>query len=185
MIITILFVLQYIFLFGILAILGYLAFIMVSFRNTVPYVPTPRRIIKQMIKLAEIKPGERIVDLGSGTGRIIIPIAKKNKENLIIGIEKSFFLRLITKLRLALHPLINNRIQIVNRDFFNTDIASFDVIFCFLTPAALRLLTPKLKLLKTNSRIISYMFPIEETLGFREATRHISANDTIYIYQKL
>ncbi len=185
MIITILFVLQYIFLFGILAILGYLAFIMVSFRNTVPYVPTPRRIIKQMIKLAEIKPGERVVDLGSGTGRIVIPTAKKYKANLIIGIDRSFFLRLVTKLRLLFHPFINKRIQIVNQDFFNADIASFDVIFCFLTPTALRLLTPKFKLLKAKSRIISYMFSVEDTQGFNETIKHISTNDTIYIYQKL
>ena len=42
-----------------------------------------------MIDLAGIKSGEKIVDLGSGTGRIIIEVAKKHKKNMIIGVEKS------------------------------------------------------------------------------------------------
>jgi precorrin-6B methylase 2 len=184
MIITILFILQYIFLLGILAILGYLAFIMTSFRNTVPYVPTPRKVIKQMITMAEINKGERIVDLGSGTGRIIISLGKKHRENLIIGIERSFILRVVTKLRLLFHPFIKKRIQILNQDFFNTDLAAFDVIFCFSTPTALRMLTPKFKLLKSGSRIISYMFPIEDSAGFNEETKHLSTNDIVYLYKK-
>lgn len=185
MIIIILFVLRYIFLLGILAILGYLAFIMSSFRNAVPYVPTPRKVIKQMIKLAEIKKGERIVDLGSGSGRIIILLGKKHAENLIVGIEKSFTLRIVTKIRLFFHPFIRKRIQILNQDFFNTDLAVYDVIFCFSTPTALRMLAPKFKLLKSGSRIVSYMFPIEESLGFKETTKHLSHNDTVYLYEKL
>lgn len=185
MIITILIVLQYIFFLGILAILGYLAFILISFRNVVPYVPSPRKIIKQMLEMSEVKDGERAVDLGSGTGRIVIPAAKKYKNNLIVGIDKSFFLRLVTKLRLIFHPLINKRVQILNQDFFNADIASYDVIFCFLTPEAIRLLTPKFKLLKNGSRIISYMFPLEDTQCFKEVIQHISAKDSIYYYLKI
>lgn len=185
MIITILIILQYLFLFGFLAILGYIAFILVSFRNTVPYVPTPTRIIKNMLEMSEVKDGERVVDLGSGTGRIIIPAAKKFKKNFIVGIDKSFSLRLITKFRLLFHPLARKRIQILNQDFFNIDIASYDVIFCFLTSEALRLLTPKFKLLKKGSRIISYMFSIEDSQGFQENVKHVSAKDTIYYYLKI
>ncbi|MBN1326308.1 methyltransferase domain-containing protein [Candidatus Falkowbacteria bacterium] len=185
MIIIVLIILQYIFFTAIIGILGYLAFILISFRNVVPYVPSPRRIIRQMLEIAEVKDNERIVDLGSGTGRIIIPAAKKYRNNLIIGIDKSFFLRLITKFRLLFHPFINKRIQVLNQDFFNADISSYDVIFCFLTPEALRQLTPKFKLLKQESRIISYMFPLEDSQGFREVIQHISAKDSIYYYLKI
>jgi precorrin-6B methylase 2 len=185
MIIVILIILQYLLFLAILAILSYLAFIMMSFRDVVPYVPTPRRIIKRIIELADIKKGERICDLGSGTGRIIIPVAKIHKENLVVGIEKSLLLRLVTRFRLLFHPFIRRRIQIVNQDFFNIELAEYDVLFCFLTAGAMRILTPKFRLLKPGSRIFSYMFPIEDSHGFRETTEHISASDSIYLYEKL
>ncbi|MDD5340973.1 MAG: methyltransferase domain-containing protein [Patescibacteria group bacterium] len=185
MIITTLIVLQYIFFIGTLAIMGYLAFIMLSFRNMVPYVPTPKRIILKMIELAGIKPHERVCDLGSGTGRIVIQIAKEHKENLVVGIEKSFFLRLFTRIRLLFHPFINRRIQIINQDFFNMEIFDFEVIFCFLTSEAMRRLTPKFNNLKSGGRVISYMFPIENASAFREITEAVTASDNIYVYQKI
>jgi len=185
MLIIILIILQYLFIIGIFSILGYIAFILISFRNVVPYVPSPRKIIRQMLEMADVKDNERIVDLGSGTGRIIIPAAKKFNKNLIFGIDKSLVLRLITKLRLLFHPFINKRIQVLNQDFFNIDISSYDVIFCFLTPRALRQLTPKFKLLRQGSRIISYMFPLEDCQEFEETVSHISAKDSIYYYLKI
>lgn len=177
-------VLQYIFLIAFVLILGYIAFIMISFKNIVPYVPTSRKIIKRMLEAAELRKGERIADLGSGTGRIIIAAAKKNRYNLIIGIEKSFILRWVSKLRLFFHPKLKKRVQIINKDFLNLDLQHFDVIFCFLTPEAMRILTPKFKLLKKGSRIVSYMFHLDDNQGFDERLEHVSSKDTIYIYKK-
>lgn len=179
-------VLQYVFLLGMLAILAYIAFIMLSFRDTVPYVPSPTKIIRKMIQLAEIKKGQKICDLGSGTGRIIIAVAKKHQHNLIVGIEKSFILRVITKIRLFLfHPIIRKRIQVIKQDFFNADLTNFDVLFCFLTPEAMRILTPKFRQLKRGSKIVSYTFPIEEAEGFIEKAAHPTSQSTIFYYEKL
>ncbi|MES0341538.1 MAG: hypothetical protein ABUK08_04405 [Candidatus Humimicrobiaceae bacterium] len=41
-----------------------------------PWVPTPYKIIKKMLKLAEVKPGDIVYDLGSGDGRVIIEAAR-------------------------------------------------------------------------------------------------------------
>src|SRR6476469_9839913 len=43
----------------------------------VPYVPTPENVVETMLKLANIKPGDVLYDLGSGDGRIVITAAKK------------------------------------------------------------------------------------------------------------
>ena len=185
MIIVSLIIFKYLLLLAVLGILGFIAFIMFSFRDVVPFVPTPKKIIRQMIELADIKDNERIVDLGSGTGRILILTAKRHSKNLLTGIEKSFTLRLTSKLFLYFHPFIKKRIQIINEDFFNANLSQFDVIFCFLTPEGLRRLTPKFKLLKTGSRIISYMFALDDYSGFEEYVEHITSKDSIYLYKKL
>ena len=45
-------------------------------RTTEPFVPIPEDVIPQMLSLASLKPNERVVDLGSGDGRIVIAAAK-------------------------------------------------------------------------------------------------------------
>src|SRR5690606_29997563 len=43
----------------------------------VPYVPTNQETVEEMLKLAGVKPGDVVYDLGCGDGRIIITAAKK------------------------------------------------------------------------------------------------------------
>jgi len=47
-----------------------------SFRLKVPFVPTPNPVVRRMLSLADIKPGELLYDLGAGDGRIISSAVK-------------------------------------------------------------------------------------------------------------
>ena len=42
----------------------------------VPYVPTPERVVEEMLKLAAVKKDDVVYDLGCGDGRIVITAAK-------------------------------------------------------------------------------------------------------------
>src|SRR5579872_2033957 len=42
-----------------------------------PYYPTPRTVVDQMLQLGGLKAGEKMFDLGSGDGRIVIMAAQK------------------------------------------------------------------------------------------------------------
>src|SRR3954471_22385833 len=51
-----------------------------------PYYPTPETIVEKMLQLGGLKAGEKMYDLGSGDGRIVIVAAQKFHADAI-GIE--------------------------------------------------------------------------------------------------
>src|SRR6266581_9168489 len=51
-----------------------------------PYYPTPEIIVDKMLQLGGLKAGEKMFDLGSGDGRIVIMAARKYKADAT-GVE--------------------------------------------------------------------------------------------------
>src|SRR5438552_14619184 len=51
-----------------------------------PYYPTPQAVVDKMLQLGGLKAGEKMFDLGSGDGRIVIMAAKKFKADAT-GVE--------------------------------------------------------------------------------------------------
>ena len=54
-----------------------------------PYVQTPMEIVERMLRMAEVKPGDRVIDLGSGDGRIVIEAAKRGATGLGVDLDGS------------------------------------------------------------------------------------------------
>src|SRR5260370_39677087 len=50
-----------------------------------PYFPTPQTVVDKMLQLGGVKAGERMYDLGSGDGRIVIMAARKYKADAFGG----------------------------------------------------------------------------------------------------
>lgn len=177
-------IIKYAIVAAIVIIVFSMVYIIYSFKNIVPFVPTPKRIVRKMIDLANIQKYEKIIDLGSGTGRIVIPAAKKYKDNYVVGVERSVLLRAINKFFLFFHPFIKSRVQIINKNFFNLDLRKFDVIFGYITPEALRRLTPHFQQLRPGTRLVLYMYYLEDQTGFEEKIHHINSQDAVYVYTK-
>ena len=51
-----------------------------------PYYPTPQTVVDKMLQLGGLKAGEKMFDLGSGDGRIVIMAAQKYKADAT-GVE--------------------------------------------------------------------------------------------------
>src|SRR6201987_1568133 len=51
-----------------------------------PYYPTPETIVEKMLQLGGLKAGEKVYDLGSGDGRIVIIAAQRFHANAV-GVE--------------------------------------------------------------------------------------------------
>jgi SAM-dependent methyltransferase len=93
-----------------------------------PYVPTKRKEIEAALKLAKLKEGELIVDLGSGDGRLLAAAADKGYRAL--GYELSPILAFISKLTLRKY---GDAVQVRTANFWYTKLPDdTKVVFVFL-----------------------------------------------------
>lgn len=112
-----------------------------------------------MLLVAKIKPGQKIVDLGCGDGRIVFR-AEKNYGAVAEGYEISVFVWLLAQLNRLLK---RSKAKIYRRNFFTADLSQADVVFCYLLPEVMQKLSPKFKKeLKPGAKIISASFSLPE-----------------------
>ena len=120
-----------------------------------PYYATPEVVVDRMLKLAELKPGERMFDLGSGDGRIVIMAARKYKADATgVEFDDSLFKQSMRRIqRLGLSPAA----RIIHGDLLAQDYSSADLLTIYLLPIANAKLAPILeKQLKKGARVVSH-----------------------------
>ncbi len=93
-----------------------------------PYVATNADKVETIIKLARIKKGETIVDLGSGDGRLLYAAAKKGA--IAIGYELNPLLIIITILRSKISGLSKN-VKVKKQSLWDADLKDADVVFVY------------------------------------------------------
>lgn len=143
-----------------------------------PHVPTAEDVVRKMLELAELKSGERLYDLGSGDGRIILMAAKEFGARAI-GVELREDLVQFTRRKIEELGLID-RAKVIHGDLMQTDIHDADVVTLYLTTTANEKVAPKLeKELRPGTRIVSFCFRMpgwEPTKSMNLETR------TLYLY---
>jgi 16S rRNA A1518/A1519 N6-dimethyltransferase RsmA/KsgA/DIM1 with predicted DNA glycosylase/AP lyase activity len=122
-----------------------------------PYFPTPESVVDRMLQLGELKAGEKMYDLGSGDGRIVIDAARKYKANAV-GVELDPSLVRQSSERIKTLKLTANA-HIIEGDLLKQDYSSADLLTVYLLPVATELVTPILeKQLKPGARIVAHDF---------------------------
>ena len=153
-----------------------------------PFVPSPITVVQHMLKLADLKAGEVLFDLGAGDGRTVI-MAAKTFGARGVGVE----LRedLAKKALSTIHDNgLDDRVTIVNGDMFNVNLKSADVVFLYLTTSANEKIRPKLdNELKKGVRVVSHDYEIVgwkpvKVENFCENPQLGYPSHTIYLYQK-
>ena len=124
-----------------------------------PYYPSGKKSIKEMIKLAGLKGNERIIDLGSGDGRLVLEAAKYCK--VAKGIEHNPFFVFFSNIKKCFFRRKAN-VSFVYGNMYKHDLSQYDVIFCYLLPESMRKLEQKMKKeLKPGTKVISNTFHIK------------------------
>lgn len=120
------------------------------------YVPTPQEIVDEMLKLAGVKEGDVVYDLGCGDGRIVISAAKLGARGVGVDINPQ---RIQESNENAKAAGVTDRVTFRNQDLFETDVSPATVVTLYLLPARMAKLRPKLwKELKPGTRIVAHDF---------------------------
>jgi protein-L-isoaspartate O-methyltransferase len=122
-----------------------------------PYFPTPNTIVDKMLQLGGLKPGEKMFDLGSGDGRIVIMAAQKYKADAT-GVELDASLYKLSVERIKTLGLTSTA-RIIHGDLLEQDYSSADLLTIYLLPVAIEKVTPIFeKQLKKGARIVAHDF---------------------------
>ncbi len=122
-----------------------------------PYFPTPETIVDKMLQLGGLKAGEKMFDLGSGDGRIVIMAARKYKADATgVELDDSLYRQSMDRIKtLGLSPTA----RIIHGDLLEQDYSSADLLTIYLLPVAIEKVTPILeKQLKKGARVVAHDF---------------------------
>ena len=101
----------------------------VVFLGGPPYLPTLGRNIDAALDLLELKPGQTMLDLGSGDGRVLVAAAKRGAN--VVGIELSPILVVIARLRTWRY---RKQVRIIWGSYFTVPWPRAEAIFTFMIP---------------------------------------------------
>lgn len=125
------------------------------------FVPTPQAVVDEMLKVANVKKGDVLYDLGSGDGRIVITAAKRfGVRGIGIDIDPQ---RIAEANENARKEGVSHLVTFMQTDLFTTDISKATVVTLYLLPRLNVKLRPKLfSELKNGTRIVSHAFDMAE-----------------------
>ncbi len=124
-----------------------------------PYVPTPWVIVEAMLKLADIRPGDVVYDLGSGDGRLVIQAAKRYGAR---GVGVEYQKELVERAtKAAADEGVADRVKFIQGDLFEADVKEASVVMLYLLPSFTTRVATKLRAeLKAGARIVSHDYPL-------------------------
>lgn len=148
------------------------SFPIIGFFFGAPYYPSEKRKVEKMIKLANLKSGHVVVDLGSGDGRIVAAAAKiKGVESH--GVEMNPILVLLSKVKFRKRK----NIKMFRKNMWKVDLRKYDRIFLFCLSKEMVKFEKKLRdELKPGTLIISNIFRFPNWKPIKE-------EDNIFIYK--
>jgi precorrin-6B methylase 2 len=137
------------------------------------YVPTRQTVVDAMLKVANVKAGDVVYDLGCGDGRIPVSAAKLGARAVCVDIDPK---RIAEANENVKKNAVGDRVRVLNQDLFTTDLGEATVVTLYLLPSLNLKLRPTLwKTLKPGTRIVSHDFDMgdwkaEQTLNVDGAT---------------
>ena len=136
---------------GIIFLLIFL-FWLSGFFSGAPFQPSSDRAMKKMIMLSGVKKGDKVAELGSGNGKLVVEFAKHGAK--VTGFEINPILVWISRRKIKKFGL-QERAKIKWKSFWDADLSEFDIISIFQINYVMRELEGKFKDKIKGKRIVS------------------------------
>jgi len=151
----------------------YITYLTIAFFTGAPFVPSSKRTAQAMFELANIKPGLKVYDLGSGDGRLLFLAARAGAS--AVGFEINPFLVIWTRLKILFSPY-RKTIRVYWKNFWRGNFSDADVIFVYLLPWRMEQLKKMMfDQVKSGTIIVSNSFIFKEW-------KIVGQNQTAHVY---
>lgn len=153
----------------------FLFFSVIPILRGAPFVPIHKKRLDIALEFLNLKPGQRVVDLGSGDGRVLIEIAKRGVA--AIGYEINPFLVLKTKTKIKKQGL--NKLAFCHwKSFWGINLKQFDAVFIFGMSHIMKGIEKKFqKEMKPGARLVCFVFPLPNQ-------QPIFLENGVFVYKK-
>ena len=143
-----------------------------------PYVETSYEVVDAMLAMAEVGPDDRVVDLGSGDGRILIAAARSHgAQGLGVDIDPR---RIRESTENARAAGVAHRVEFRREDLFETPIDEADVLTLYLLPEINIRLRPRiLSEMRPGTRVVSNKYDMGD---WRPDLRQRIGSDIIHMW---
>ncbi len=143
----------------------------------IPYVPSPQFVVDRMLDLARVGPGDFVIDLGSGDGRIPVTAARRGARGFGVDIDSDLVERATGNAQKA---GVTDRVSFRVQDLFETPLREATVLSLYLPVAVNVKLRPRmLDELRPGTRIVAHQFGLGDwDADFSETLNH----RTIYLW---
>jgi hypothetical protein len=136
-----------------------------------PYVPTLQPQVDAALKLVDLKPGQTLLELGCGDGKVLIAAARQGLN--VVGYELNPLLAVVAWLRTRRY---RGQVKVVWGDFWRQSWPPAEGIFTFLLPKYMPKLHKKVMQYEHKPvKLVSFAFKIP-------GKRPITEQQGVYLY---
>ena len=148
-----------------------------SIFSSAPWVATKKPIARKMCEVANIKKGDRVLDLGCGDASILIVAAKEFGAECV-GVDLNPAVVLMARVRARLAG-VSDKVQITRGNMYTVELPDTDVVVMYLLPKGTRRVERRLKDRYKHLRVVSHGFKLDSP----EATSSKTGSATVRLYQ--
>jgi len=147
-------------------------------RYCLPYVPATLKQVQNVMKCLQGRSG-RLVDIGSGDGRIVLEAAKHGFT--AVGVEINIWLVLYSKCQAWKRGLGKGKATFIRKDMWMYDLSRFENIVIFGTDQLMPALEKKFsEELRSGSVVVACRFPLP---NWRPETIYGTGIDRVWMYR--
>lgn len=108
----------------------------------IPYVPSSDESTATLVDLAEVRAGDKVIDLGSGEGKLVMALAAAGADATGVEIDRG---RAVVSAGNIAEAGLQGKARIIHGSLWNLDLSRYDIIVLYGVPSIMGRLERKIR----------------------------------------